>query len=258
MRKHRSNGYTVAALAAAGLALTRPGTSGTVLLDATATGHAGRRHTTVQLVSHVGPHAVSSRDNSSWRDVAQSVMFNPLGVVTTRVGTSTRHRSAVTARSRATLAASDAASEEASQREVAAFIAVVQANQQQQFLAALSYQQAMYELQQFTSAVTAREDTAARAAAASAPAPAPEAVTGNTAGGAWAALRNCESGGNYAENSGNGFYGAYQFSLATWRGLGEPGYPNEASPATQDAAAAQLQARSGWGQWPACSHRLGL
>ena len=89
------------------------------------------------------------------------------------------------------------------------------------------------------------------------PAPAAPVVTGG-AGGVWAALRQCESGGNYAINTGNGYYGAYQFSQATWTGLGYPGRPDQASPATQDQAAQKLQARSGWGQWPACSAALGL
>jgi hypothetical protein len=69
------------------------------------------------------------------------------------------------------------------------------------------------------------------------------------------ALRKCESGGNYAINTGNGFYGAYQFSLATWRGLGFAGYPHQASPATQDAAVRKLYARSGWSPWPVCGQR---
>jgi hypothetical protein len=77
-------------------------------------------------------------------------------------------------------------------------------------------------------------------------------------GGVWAELRQCESGGNYAIDTGNGYYGAYQFSAATWHGLGFTGLPNQAPPAVQDEAAVELQARSGWGQWPACSRRLGL
>ena len=74
----------------------------------------------------------------------------------------------------------------------------------------------------------------------------------------FAQLRQCESGGNYRINTGNGYYGAYQFAQGTWNGLGFSGRPDQASPATQDAAAAKLQARSGWGQWPACSRKLGL
>jgi hypothetical protein len=77
-------------------------------------------------------------------------------------------------------------------------------------------------------------------------------------GGVWAELRQCESGGNYAADTGNGYYGAYQFSAATWHGLGFTGLPSQAPPAVQDEAAVELQARSGWGQWPACSRRLGL
>jgi hypothetical protein len=78
------------------------------------------------------------------------------------------------------------------------------------------------------------------------------------AGGVWAALRQCESGGNYQENTGNGFYGAYQFVWSTWSSMGYPGRPDQEPPAMQDQAAQRLQARSGWGQWPACSRKLGL
>jgi hypothetical protein len=74
----------------------------------------------------------------------------------------------------------------------------------------------------------------------------------------FARLRQCESGGNYAINTGNGFYGAYQFDRGTWNGLGYSGTANQASPATQDAAAAKLQSQRGWSPWPACSRKLGL
>ena len=80
----------------------------------------------------------------------------------------------------------------------------------------------------------------------------------NGLGGAFAALAECESGGNYSINTGNGYYGAYQFSLSTWQGLGYSGYPHQASPAVQDQAARELQALYGWGQWPGCSWYLGL
>ena len=74
----------------------------------------------------------------------------------------------------------------------------------------------------------------------------------------FARLRACESGGNYSTNTGNGFYGAYQFDVRTWRGLGYSGLPSSASPGTQDAAAQRLQAQRGWQPWPACSRKLGL
>ena len=73
----------------------------------------------------------------------------------------------------------------------------------------------------------------------------------------WQRLRNCEAGGRYNANSGNGYYGAYQFSARTWKNLGYGGLPHQAPPSVQDEAARKLQARSGWGQWPACSRRIG-
>ena len=85
-----------------------------------------------------------------------------------------------------------------------------------------------------------------------------EAPIDNGLDGAFAALAECESGGNYSINTGNGYYGAYQFALATWQGIGYEGYPHEASPAVQDQAARELQALYGWGQWPGCSWYLGL
>jgi hypothetical protein len=95
------------------------------------------------------------------------------------------------------------------------------------------------------------------------PAPAvaspPRPVAGSSLdSGAWASLRRCESGGNYGDNTGNGYYGAYQFTAGTWHSLGLAGLPSDAAPAVQDHAAQVLQARSGWGQWPACSRALGL
>jgi hypothetical protein len=97
----------------------------------------------------------------------------------------------------------------------------------------------------------------ARRPVAPPPAPAP-VVAVQTAGGVWAGLRQCESGGRYDEDTGNGYYGAYQFSVGTWDSLGMSGLPSAAPPAEQDRAAQQLQARVGWGQWPACARRLGL
>ena len=74
----------------------------------------------------------------------------------------------------------------------------------------------------------------------------------------YSSIRQCESGGNYSTNTGNGYYGAYQFNLGTWESLGYGGLPSQAPAALQDQAARALQARRGWGQWPACSRRLGL
>jgi Transglycosylase-like domain len=101
--------------------------------------------------------------------------------------------------------------------------------------------------------------TAAPAAPTTTVAPSPPAgAGGGGAGGVWLELRQCESGDNYQANTGNGYYGAYQFSEATWVSLGYPGRPDLEPPAMQDQAAMRLQAQSGWGQWPACAAALGL
>lgn len=72
----------------------------------------------------------------------------------------------------------------------------------------------------------------------------------------WAALRKCESGGNYSINTGNGYYGAYQFNPKTWRSVGGSGLPHQASAAEQDKRAKILYSRSGRGQWPICGRKL--
>jgi hypothetical protein len=74
----------------------------------------------------------------------------------------------------------------------------------------------------------------------------------------FAALRMCESSGDYSINTGNGYYGAYQFDQQTWDGLGFSGLPSLANPAVQDAAAYTLYNQRGWAPWPTCSARLGL
>lgn len=74
----------------------------------------------------------------------------------------------------------------------------------------------------------------------------------------WAALRLCEASGNYAINTGNGYYGAYQFNLTTWQTVGGQGYPHEASPAEQDYRALRLYRQRGWAPWPGCTDKLGL
>jgi len=78
------------------------------------------------------------------------------------------------------------------------------------------------------------------------------------ASGGWAALRDCESGGDYTMDSGNGFYGAYQFMQGTWEAVGGTGNPAQASPAEQDKRAAILMEQSGAGQWPVCGPRAGF
>lgn len=95
---------------------------------------------------------------------------------------------------------------------------------------------------------------AAPAPQAPAPAPAPPVSNGST----WDRLAQCEAGGNWASNTGNGYYGGLQFSLSSWRAVGGSGYPNQASREQQIAMGEHLRASQGWGAWPACSRKLGL
>ncbi|MDP4038400.1 MAG: transglycosylase family protein [bacterium] len=84
------------------------------------------------------------------------------------------------------------------------------------------------------------------------------AVSSGASDDAFTNLRMCEAGGVYNRNSGNGYYGAYQYDIGTWAGYG--GYPRAdlAPPAVQDAKARETQAARGWNPWPACARKLGL
>ncbi|MDE8669171.1 transglycosylase family protein [Pseudarthrobacter sp. H3Y2-7] len=74
----------------------------------------------------------------------------------------------------------------------------------------------------------------------------------------WDALAQCESGGNWATNTGNGYSGGLQFSQSTWAAHGGTGSAANASREQQIAVAEQVQASQGWGAWPACAAKLGL
>jgi LysM repeat protein len=77
-------------------------------------------------------------------------------------------------------------------------------------------------------------------------------------GSVWDRLAQCEAGGNWAINTGNGYYGGLQFTLGSWRAVGGTGYPHQASREEQIARGKMLQARQGWGAWPACTRKMGL
>ena len=98
-------------------------------------------------------------------------------------------------------------------------------------------------------------------------APQPSASSGSSGGSSapsvasgsvWDRLAQCESGGNWSINTGNGFYGGLQFTPSTWRGYGGTGMPHQASRAEQIAVAERVQAGQGWGAWPACTAKLGI
>ena len=83
------------------------------------------------------------------------------------------------------------------------------------------------------------------------------AFSGDLAG-AFAALRQCESGGNYANKRNPMYRGAYQFGYGTWANYGGYYDPADAPPEVQDQAALELYQRRGWQPWPACTSKLGL
>jgi hypothetical protein len=90
------------------------------------------------------------------------------------------------------------------------------------------------------------------------PEPAPAPASGAVDVSVWDRLAQCESGGNWSINTGNGYYGGLQFNLDSWRWVGGSGYPHEASKGEQIARAEILLERQGWSAWPACSSKLGL
>ena len=77
----------------------------------------------------------------------------------------------------------------------------------------------------------------------------------------WDRLAQCESGGNWAINTGNGYNGGLQFSAQTWQAFGGGEFAPTANLATREqqiAVAERTLAQQGWGAWPACSASLGL
>jgi uncharacterized protein YabE (DUF348 family) len=88
-----------------------------------------------------------------------------------------------------------------------------------------------------------------------------KAPAANFAGGnsVWDRLAQCEAGGNWAINTGNGYYGGLQFNLGTWQANGGTGLPSNASRETQIAIATKVRdASGGYGAWPGCAAKLGL
>jgi len=71
----------------------------------------------------------------------------------------------------------------------------------------------------------------------------------------WDAIAQCESGGNWAINTGNGYYGGLQFTLGTWYANGGTGMPNQASRQEQIRVAENVLHTQGIGAWPVCGRR---
>jgi resuscitation-promoting factor RpfB len=75
---------------------------------------------------------------------------------------------------------------------------------------------------------------------------------------ALARLRSCESGGAYNRNSGNGYYGAYQYDVSTWANTGGFTYASDAPASVQDEKVWETYKRRGWAPWPSCKNKMGL
>jgi hypothetical protein len=74
----------------------------------------------------------------------------------------------------------------------------------------------------------------------------------------WDKLAECESGGDWSANTGNGYYGGLQFSESSWHAVGGTGLPHEHSREEQIKRGKMLQSEQGWGAWPHCAAELGL
>ncbi len=97
---------------------------------------------------------------------------------------------------------------------------------------------------------------------APAPAPSPAPAPPPVSSGVWDQIAQCESGGNWSINTGNGYYGGLQFTLSTWLGYGGgayAAYPNQASREQQIAVATRVRDAAGnYGAWPVCAANAGL
>jgi Transglycosylase-like domain len=77
----------------------------------------------------------------------------------------------------------------------------------------------------------------------------------------WDQVAQCESGGNWSANTGNGYFGGLQFTRGTWHSFGGGAFAGTADQATrseQIAVAEKVLRAQGWRAWPSCSRRVGL
>lgn len=81
--------------------------------------------------------------------------------------------------------------------------------------------------------------------------------SGSAPSGIWSCIAQHESSGNPATDTGNGYYGMYQFTMGTWQAAGGTGNPADASAAEQTAVAQRVQQQQGWGAWPVTSRECG-
>ncbi|MGW4399304.1 transglycosylase family protein [Amycolatopsis nivea] len=106
--------------------------------------------------------------------------------------------------------------------------------------------------------MSAATRTIARVAVAGIAVGAPLAIAATPASATnWDAIAQCESGGNWNTNTGNGYYGGLQFTQSTWKAYGGTGSPQGASREQQIAVAERVMQGQGPGAWPVCSKKAG-
>lgn len=105
--------------------------------------------------------------------------------------------------------------------------------------------------------IVANGTKAPAAASASSSAASSSGSASAVGGDVWAALAQCESSGNPATNTGNGYYGLYQFDLRTWQSVGGTGLPSDASAEEQTMRAQMLYNQRGWSPW-GCASIIGV
>lgn len=137
----------------------------------------------------------------------------------------------------------------------------------------LTFVTASEEQRNFIVFVSSTDEERAALVNALAPPPAPkprtaprqqkqsEATVSGGGGSVWDSMAQCEAGGNWAANTGNGYSGGLQFAASTWRSHGGGEFAGAAHQATREQqiiVAERVLASSGWGAWPSCSRKLGL
>jgi LysM repeat protein len=104
----------------------------------------------------------------------------------------------------------------------------------------------------------APESSSSSDSSAGSSSPSASASAAPASGSVWDQLAQCESGGNWGTNTGNGYSGGLQFAQGTWAANGGSGSAHNASREEQIQVAERVRASQGWGAWPACSSKLGL
>jgi LysM repeat protein len=111
---------------------------------------------------------------------------------------------------------------------------------------------------ELTRVVDLERSTAPASSSGSGSATGTRSASAPAGGSVWDRLAQCESGGNWGINTGNGYSGGLQFAPGTWRANGGTGSAHNASRGEQIRVAERVRASQGWGAWPACSAKLGL